>query len=126
LKTNRGFTLIEVLMAAGVLACGLVAVACLFSFAIRTNATNRQTAVATALLYDKMEQFRSASFTDPMWAIPTGSEALLVDGQRFLRTWEIDTNVPRKLTVIVYIEANALTRRQTELIRATTLLSPIF
>ena len=113
-------------MAAGVLACGLVAVACLFSFAIRTNATNRQMAVATALIYDKMEEFRSASFTDPIWAIPTGSEALIIDGDRFLLAWEIDANIPRKLTIIVSTEANALTRRRLELTRAITLVSPTF
>ena len=56
MKANHGFTLIEVLIAAGVLACGLVAVTALFSFVIRTNAGNRQMAVATTLLYDKMEE----------------------------------------------------------------------
>jgi prepilin-type N-terminal cleavage/methylation domain-containing protein len=126
LNTNRGFTLIEVLIAAGILACGMVGVAYLFSFTIRTNATNRQTAVATALLYDRMEEFRSASFTDAIWATPAGSENLVVDGQRFILAWEIDANVPRKLTVIVYAYTNALTHKQTELIRATTLVSPTF
>ena len=113
-------------MAAGVLACGLVAVACLFSFTIRTNMTNRQTAIAATLLYDKMEQFRSTSFNDAIWAVATGTETLLVDRDRFLVTWEIDGNVPRTLTVIVYTEAHAWTRRKTELIRATTLVSPTF
>jgi hypothetical protein len=113
-------------MAAGILACGLVAVAYLFSFTIRTNATNKQTAVATTLLYDKMEEFRSSTFDGAIWAVATGSEGQVVDGQRFLVAWEIDSNVPRTLTVIVYIETHALTRRQTELIRATTLVSPTF
>jgi Tfp pilus assembly protein PilV len=113
-------------MAAGILACGLVAVACLFSFTIRTNMTNRQTAVATTLLYDKMEQFQSASFDDAIWAVATGSETLVVDRDRFLVAWEIDANVPRTLTVVVYTEAHVWTRKNIELIRATTLISPTF
>ena len=113
-------------MAAGILACGLVAVAYLFSFTIRTNATNRQTAVATTLLYDKMEEFRASPFNSAIWSGATGSETRMVDAQRFLVVWEIDSNLPRTLTVIVYTETHAWTHRQTELIRATTLVSPIF
>jgi type II secretory pathway pseudopilin PulG len=124
LKTNRGFTLIEVLMASGVLMCGLVAVATVFSFAIRTNVSDRQMAVATALVYEKMEEFRSASFTGVIWA--NGSETVVVAGERFVRKWDIDTNVPRTVTVMVSIDSNALTGRRTELIRATTLFSPTF
>ena len=113
-------------MAAGVLACGLVAAAALFSFAIRANVTNRQMAVATALLYEKMETLRALSFTDPLWATASGSETVVVSGERFIRQWNIDANVPRALTVTVSVQSGALTRRQIELIRATTLLSRTF
>jgi len=113
-------------MAAGVLTCGLVAVAYLFSFAIRTNAANRQMAVATTLIYEKMEELRATSFTDPIWANTPGTETLIVSGEQFVRTWEFGSNVPRTVTVIVYAETNALTRRRTELIRITTLVSPTF
>ena len=126
MRTTRGFTLIEVLIASGVLACGLVAVAALFSFVIRTNGANRQMAVATALLYDKMEEFRSISFTDAVWVNANGSETVVVGSQRFIRAWQVGRNTPRAVTVIVYAEKDALVRRQTELIRATTLMSPIF
>jgi len=46
---NRGFTLIEALITAMIVAFGLVAVASIFSVAIRANISNRQMAVATAL-----------------------------------------------------------------------------
>ena len=126
LNKNRGFTLIEVLMTAGILVCGLVAVASVFSFAIRANATNRQIAAATALLSDKMEEFRSSSLTDPIWTNTAGSEALVIAGERYTQTWRIGTNTPRTVTVIIYVQSHALTRRQTELIRATTFVSPTF
>jgi prepilin-type N-terminal cleavage/methylation domain-containing protein len=55
MSQNRGFTLIEALITATIVALGLVAVASIFSFAVRANISNRQMAVATALAYDKME-----------------------------------------------------------------------
>ena len=126
MKTNRGFTLIEILIASGIVVCGLVAVAFVFSFAIRTNGTNRQMAIATTLLYDKMEEFKSASFTDAIWMTATGSETLVVAGEQYVRTWRLGGEVPRTITVIVSVERSALARRETELIRATTLVSPTF
>ena len=126
LNTNRGFTLIEVLMTAGILACGLVAVASVFSYAIRTNNTNRQMAAATALLYDNMEAFRSSSLADPIWMNAAGSERLTIGGESYTRAWNIGAGMPRMVTVIVYTERNALTRRRTELIRATALAGPTF
>jgi prepilin-type N-terminal cleavage/methylation domain-containing protein len=118
-KTTHGFTLIEVMMAAGILLCGLVAVASTFSFAIRTNITNRQMAVATSLLYDKMEEFRAAPFNGTIWETPTETETVVVAGQAYIRSWQITTEPPRSVTVIVAIGPK-------ELIRATTLVSPSF
>ncbi len=118
--------MIEVSIASGILLCGLVAVAATFSFVIRTNAANRQMAVATSLLYDKMEEIRAAPFTDPIFMNAVGSETRVIAGQRYIRTWQIEANVPRMVTVVVYAENNALTSHQTELIRASTLVSPTF
>src|SRR5262245_41225496 len=113
LSTNRGFTLIEVLMAAAILVCGLVAAASVFSYVLRTNGTNRQMAIATSLLYDKMEQFRSTSFTDAIWTNTNGSEILITEGERYIRAWKVGPGVPRIVTVIVYAQTQTLTRRQT-------------
>jgi prepilin-type N-terminal cleavage/methylation domain-containing protein len=118
-RTTRGFSLIEVMMASGILLCGLVAVASTFSFAIRTNLANRKMAVATSLLYDKMEEFRSAPFADAIWGTPSGTETVVVGGQPYIRSWQITTEVPCTVTVIVATGAK-------ELIRATTLVSPSF
>lgn len=118
-RTTRGFTLIEVMMASGILLCGLVAVASTFSFAIRTNLGNRQMAVATSLLYDKMEEFRSAPFSGAIWGTPAGTETVVMGRQPYVRSWVITADVPRTVTVIVAIGPK-------ELIRATTIVSPSF
>ena len=126
MNENHGFTLIEVLIAAGILVCGLVAVTSVFSFVIRSNNANRQMAVASSLLSDKMEEFRSTAFTDAIWTKTTGSEILVVGSERYTRVWQVGSGVPRTVTVIVYVQNHALTRRSIEVIRATTLFSPTF
>jgi len=119
---HSGFTLIEVLVASLVVTCGLVAVASMFSFAVRVNISNRQMATATALLYDKMEQFKSTPLDDPLW---TDGFDYVTQGTTYVRVWYVSATMPRSVTIAVYAE-NALTRRQTELIRATAVVSPTF
>ena len=106
--------------------CGLVAVASVFSFAVRTNASNRQMAIATTLLSEKMEEFSAASQDDPIWKTVEAAEILTVGDARYRRTWRIGEGTPRVVTVVIYTQRNALTGRQTELLRATTLVSPTF
>jgi prepilin-type N-terminal cleavage/methylation domain-containing protein len=116
---NRGFTLIEALVTAAIVACGLAAVASIFSLAVRANISNRQVSVATALLVDKMEELK--------WATPAtdGSDTLTQDGT-YIRVWHVSATVPRAITVIVSVRSNPLTHQETELIQATTLTSPEF
>jgi Tfp pilus assembly protein PilV len=119
MSDNRGFTLIEALITAAIVACGLVAVAALFSFTIRANITNRQMAVATSLLYDKMEELKTTPF--PI----DGTDQVTLD-DAYIRTWHVGTAIPRSITVTVYAVSNPLTHRQLELIEATTLIAPSF
>jgi Tfp pilus assembly protein PilV len=116
---NRGFTLIEALITASIVACGLVAVAVIFSFAIRANISNRQMAVGTSLAYDKMEELRWTT------SLADGTDQVTLD-DTYLRTWHIGTSQPRSITVTVSALSNPLTRRQTDLIEVTTLMSPAF
>jgi prepilin-type N-terminal cleavage/methylation domain-containing protein len=115
---NRGFTLIEALITATIVAFGLVAVASVFSFAIRANISNRQMAVATALAYDKMEELK--------WAQSSGGSDQVTLDDTYIRAWQVGSGDPRLVTVTVYAASNPLTHRQTELIQAAMLLSPTF
>ena len=83
-------------------------------------------AIATTLLYDKMEELRSASLTDSVWKNSAGSETLFVNGEQYIRAWQVGADIPRDVTVVVYTRNNAFTSRQAELVRATTLVSPAF
>ena len=96
----------------------------MFSFAVRVNISNRQMATATALLYDKMEQFKSTPLDDPLWNNSDGSDDV-TQATTYVRVWHVSAAVPRSVTIIVFAE-NALTGRQTELIRATAAVSNTF
>ncbi len=109
--SNRGFTLIEVVITSAVVACGLAAVASMFSLAVRADIANRQAAVAAALLYDKMD-----------WA--DGADDITYD-TKYMRVWQVRGGALRTVTITIYAE-NASNRKQSELIRATTLVSGTF
>ena len=121
---NRAFTLIEVLITSFVATCGLVAVATMFSFAISANVSNRKMDIATALLYDKMEEFKSAPLDSPIWINGDGSDDVIQD-TAFTRVWEINPGIPNSVSIIVYAES-PLTHRLTELIRATAKVANTF
>jgi Tfp pilus assembly protein PilV len=121
---SSGFSLIEVLITSFIAACGLVAVATMFSFATRANVNNRQMAVATALLYDKMEQFKSAALDSPLWTNGDDSDSVIQE-TTFTRTWEINPATPQSVSIIVYADS-PLRHRLTELIRATVNVANTF
>ena len=96
----------------------------MFSFAIRANWANRQMAIATALLYDKMEDFKSTPLSFPLWTHGDDSDEVLREWT-FTRVWEIRAGNPYTVTITVYAEA-PISGRQTELIRATSLVTNTF
>jgi len=99
--TQRGFTLIEMMMAIVVLAIGLVAVAQMVPASIRLNSGNLRDSTAMVLAQNELNQFieqplNSAAYTDPAanpcngcllggavgaWA---GSPLILFNGQQVI------------------------------------------
>ena len=110
------------MITSAVVACGLVAVASMFSLAVRTDMNNREAAVAATLLYDKMEQFRSTPLDDPLWA--DGTDEVTYD-TTYVRAWQVSGGAVRTVTIAIYAE-NSFTGRQSELIRAATLVTNMF
>jgi hypothetical protein len=72
---------------------------------------------ATALLYDKMEQFRTAPLDSPLWTNGDDSDDVIQE-TTFTRIWEINSATPQSVSITVYAES-PLRHRLTELIRAT-------
>src|SRR5436190_24093172 len=110
---SRGFTLIETLIAAGILATGSVAIVSLFVGSIRISVANRERANASVLVADKMEQLRQ---------IPSSSDGfddVSMPGSSFVyrRAWQITGTDSRVIVVTV-------STHNKELARAVTVVNP--
>lgn len=139
-RVERGFTLIETLVATGILVSGLVAVAYLFTFSIRTNMMTEQQTSATLLLSNKMEELRGTSFssltvgggldasspTTSYWdyvSISTSgaitSDTSTTDAT-YLRLWQVAGTNTKVVSVVVYTQNAGIGMQQMELARAST------
>jgi len=78
-RRREGFTLIEVMVALGILAAGLLAVAAAQLYAMRGGTTGRHTTDAAAIAHSQLERFQRADFTTLVptagWA-PAGGQTV--------------------------------------------------
>jgi prepilin-type N-terminal cleavage/methylation domain-containing protein len=72
-NVQRGFSLVEVLVAASIMSTATIAIALLSVVAVRANRIARTTTVSTALAVQKMEQLQSAGWTE---LVPSPPKAL--------------------------------------------------
>jgi len=75
MKTKKGFTLIEVLVAVFVLAVGIVAVLQAFPLGTHIQKSSQMTTTAIQLSQGKMEEIISKSYDDPLLAVATTTES---------------------------------------------------
>ena len=68
--TDRGFALIETLVATLLLACGVMAAAYLAIASARVQAASRRNGLVTQLARDKMEQLRALAWTSDAAVVP--------------------------------------------------------
>lgn len=140
-KLSGGFTLIETLVATAILVSGLVAVAYLFTYSIRTNMMTEQQTSATLLLYNKMEELRGTSYlsltagggldasspTTNYWDYVTiGTSGTITSDTSttdatYLRLWQVMSGTNTKVvSVVVYTQNSGIGMQQMELARAST------
>ena len=128
MANRKGFTLIETLITTLVLVTGLAAVAGLFSYGAQANFQNRQRTAATALLYNKMEEFRNARVltegqsAEYLAILADGSVAGSDSRGPYMRVSNIEPGAPRRVTVIVYARQSSRGSSYHELARATVLV----
>ncbi len=137
-----GFTLIEALAAAGIMATAILAVAAVFAYSARANLLNEQRTRGIELAASKIEDLRS---TSPIQDLPAGGgldadsaapgyfeyveilpsgdlEITSTPGARaYLRLWRIGGGDPRRIEVAVYARRGGVTGSQVELVRLATL-----
>ena len=119
---RNGFTLIEALITTVILVTGLTAVAGAFSYSSVVTSRVLQETVALALITDKMEDLKLPQ------EVASGrySEDLVVGAATYLRTWEITSDTPARITVIVYGRAPGRPDSFRELARVSTLVGSRF
>jgi type IV pilus modification protein PilV len=74
-KTERGFTLLEVIVAISILTIGLVGVAALMTQMVRSTANSRYMSVASLLASEKLEDLNRYPNNDPIVWAPGGGTA---------------------------------------------------
>jgi prepilin-type N-terminal cleavage/methylation domain-containing protein len=72
---QRGMTLIEVLVALSILALAVLALAPLFTYSIRVNASSNQLTNANTLAREKLEELSGYPRNDPRLSVASGSNA---------------------------------------------------
>ncbi len=81
-RDTRGFSLLEALIAAAILASALLSLAQLLAFAVRTTAAAGRTTAAALFAAQKIEQLRAASWSE----LQPGTDS---PAAGFTRTWTI-------------------------------------
>ncbi|MGH9793182.1 MAG: type IV pilus modification PilV family protein [Candidatus Acidiferrales bacterium] len=74
-KQSRGFSLIEVMLAVGILAVGLMAVAALITRTLKDTAQSREMSLAALLASEKLEDLNRWPATDPHVTVGPGLTA---------------------------------------------------
>jgi prepilin-type N-terminal cleavage/methylation domain-containing protein len=95
---DAGFTLIEVLVAIGILTGVLLGLAMGASSVIRANKSSYGNTLATTLAQDKLEELKSRTSSAlpicPSFTTSGCSDSLAQAGTTFARNWQILTNTP--------------------------------
>jgi prepilin-type N-terminal cleavage/methylation domain-containing protein len=96
-KKNRGFTLIEAVIAMAIFSIGILAVGSMQLWNTKNNTTGNYTTQATMLARQKIEELKTVS---DLTTLPTTEQSDTIG--IYTRTWIADgSGTSRKLTVIV-------------------------
>jgi len=113
LHNNRGFTLIEILVAIAILSIGLLGVAGLVGGIRRGNTTSDKITTATTLAQEQLEDIKELGYRDTVTADTTTTEYYnsITDYSEYKRVTFIDVDSPvanmKTVSVTVYWEADA-------------------
>ena len=92
LKTDNGFTIIEVLIAISVLTIGILAVSSMQVYAIRSNAFASYQTQGTTLALDRLEKLMSRPYGDS--DLTAGTHTDPSPPSKYSVVWDVEDNSP--------------------------------
>jgi len=101
-KKDKGFTLIEVLIAISIFAVGLLAIAAMQTSAIRGNSTAGQLSQLNTLAMDQLEQLMDLPYTDPSLQATGNPFQQTIDGCTVI--WNVTNNNPVPNSTLIKID----------------------
>lgn len=90
-KPEKGYTLIEVLMAISILAVGMLAIASLQTSGIRVNATAQHITTRTTWAQDRIEKLMALPNSDPLLAV-AGNPQPVTTSDNYTISWVVAAN----------------------------------
>lgn len=99
-KDQQGFTLVETLIAIGVLAIAIIALVQLFTVGAKENAVAADLTILTTLAQDKMEELKNMKYSSLVADGDVGSVTTPETGyyddphHYYRRLWQIDVDAP--------------------------------
>jgi Tfp pilus assembly protein PilV len=130
-RDERGFTILEALIAAIVLTIGLVALAELLAISVRMHMLGRGTTTATRLAQDKFEEMMKMNFTTNPQIQVNAADTLSSNVANYFdspapgytRRWQVSAGpVPRLRHVTVRVVPLAVDRRSNAVVNLTMLV----
>ena len=118
---QKGFTLLEVMIAVFLLAVAIMGAASLTTSVIKGNSSSQTLTTATTLAKDKMEELKATNYTalstagSPDYATASGTVQASASGSYYTRTWGVAGTDPKTITVIVTWPTNQTVQRRVEL-----------
>jgi type IV pilus assembly protein PilV len=98
---NKGFTLIEVLIAVFLLSAAFLSAAALTTTVVKGNASSQTLTTATTLAKDKIEELKADAYTSLSGGTDAWNAEGTTGGTYYTRTWTVTGTDPKTITVIV-------------------------
>ncbi len=100
MKRNKGFTLLEIIIALIILTIGLIAIAYMANSAISGNRKAKLLTQAVTLAQDKLEELKGVDYD----VLTSDNDTVNIGNIAYLRTWTVQTDASKEMktaTVIV-------------------------
>jgi type IV pilus assembly protein PilV len=101
LRNHKGFTLVEILVAMGILTIALLGLVSVTVMVVKGNSFSKTLTTATTLAKDKMEQLKNTGYDSMAGGTDTAESV-------YTRTWTVANNSPAAdmKTVVVTVQWN--------------------